>query len=266
MPVYVIREGLPAMLADDLFTCSAGSGFVMHQPEFISTGIRTEAARPELTGYDGLSALRAYRPRAFRDRTTDGIPVEIVLDYIHNTNNYFKHSCNLFGSYSSQELFYKKDKNITIPLFYYKEKDYPSKKIKDLFAYYETIIGIYIDILDSIDLYLKNIPPINNRYYVAGYIIDGITTREARLTNELVLHVNRIDEKTKYWIDNYSFEEGKLIEIMEYYDMSVGQHYEWIKEIDVFQDNKKVGVLKSIEHKIDWSILTYRKYKYHAEK
>ena len=59
MPVHVIREGLPAMLADHIFACTAGGGFMMCQPVFISAGIRTEATRPELTGNDRLPALRA---------------------------------------------------------------------------------------------------------------------------------------------------------------------------------------------------------------
>ena len=80
VPVCVIRGGLPAMLADDLFTCSAGSGFVMHQPEFIPTGIRAETARPVFTRNDRLSALRAYGLRAFRSLSADGIPVAIGFD------------------------------------------------------------------------------------------------------------------------------------------------------------------------------------------
>ena len=59
MPICVIREGLPAMLADHIFACTAGGGFMVRQPVFIPAGIRAEAAGPVLAGSDRLSALWA---------------------------------------------------------------------------------------------------------------------------------------------------------------------------------------------------------------
>ena len=80
MPVHVIREGLPTMLADYLFTCTAGGGFMVRQPVFIPAGVRAEAAGPELSGSDRLPALWAYWPCGYRRRIGDGIPVAIGFD------------------------------------------------------------------------------------------------------------------------------------------------------------------------------------------
>ena len=59
MTVCVIREGLPAMLADYLFACTAGGGFMVRQPVFVPAGVRAEAAGPEFPGNDRLSTLWA---------------------------------------------------------------------------------------------------------------------------------------------------------------------------------------------------------------
>jgi len=80
MPVCVIREGLPTMLADYLFACTAGGGFMVRQPVFVPAGIRAEAAGSESPGYDRLSALWAYWPSGYRLRIGDGIPVAIGFD------------------------------------------------------------------------------------------------------------------------------------------------------------------------------------------
>ena len=80
MPVHVIREGLPAMLADHLFACTAGGGFVVRQPIFVPAGVRAEAAGPELPGRDRLSTLWAYWLCGYRLRIGDGIPVAIGFD------------------------------------------------------------------------------------------------------------------------------------------------------------------------------------------
>jgi len=57
MPVCVIREGLPTMLADYLFACTAGGGFMVRQPVFIPAGVRAEATGSELPGSDRLPAM-----------------------------------------------------------------------------------------------------------------------------------------------------------------------------------------------------------------
>jgi len=80
MPVCVIREGLPAMLADNLFACTAGGGFMVRQPVFVPAGVRAEAAGPEFPGNDRLSTLWAYCPCGYRLRIGDGIPVAIGFD------------------------------------------------------------------------------------------------------------------------------------------------------------------------------------------
>ena len=80
MPVYIIREGLPTMLADYLFACTAGGGFMVRQPVFVPAGIRAEAAGSESPGYDRLPALRAYWPCWYRCGIGDGIPVAIGFD------------------------------------------------------------------------------------------------------------------------------------------------------------------------------------------
>ena len=80
MPVCVIREGLPTMLADYLFACTAGGGFMVRQPVFVPAGIRAEAAGSELSGSDRLPALRAYGPCWYRCGSGDGIPVAIGFD------------------------------------------------------------------------------------------------------------------------------------------------------------------------------------------
>ena len=80
MPVCVIREGLPTMLADYLFACTAGGGFMVRQPVFIPAGVRAEATGSELPGSDRLPALWAYWPCGYRLRTGNGIPVAIGFD------------------------------------------------------------------------------------------------------------------------------------------------------------------------------------------
>ena len=80
MPVCVIPEGLPAMLADYLFACTAGGGFMVRQPVFIPAGVRAEATGSELPGSDRLPALWAYWPCGYRLRTGNGIPVAIGFD------------------------------------------------------------------------------------------------------------------------------------------------------------------------------------------
>ena len=80
MTVCVIREGLPAMLADYLFACTAGGGFMVRQPVFIPAGVRAEATGSELPGSDRLSTLWAYWPCGYRLRIGDGIPVAIGFD------------------------------------------------------------------------------------------------------------------------------------------------------------------------------------------
>ena len=80
MSVCVIREGLSTMLTDCFYGSMAGSGIMMYQPIFVPAGVRTEATRPEFSGGDRLSALRAYGLCWYRCGIGDGIPVAIGFD------------------------------------------------------------------------------------------------------------------------------------------------------------------------------------------
>ena len=187
-----------------------------------------------------------------------------IICYIRSVYNYGKHTLDLYGGSSLEDIISGK-RDIRIPDFKYRSNIYKSKSTGELIGYYENFIGLYIDVMECIDSVLKNSEPVCNRYHVGEMIIDGHAMGAVENKQDIVLYAKFDSDGIhikKYWVENMKFENDSVIEIMLSPSKTIGQHFDRIALIEVIEKQEKVGELRMDSECLDNSVLCYHKYKY----
>ncbi len=188
-----------------------------------------------------------------------------MVKYIRSAYNFSKHTLNLYGkSLFTDVLIGQRD--IHIPDFKFKNNIYESKSTNELIAYYETFVGKYIDIMNSIDMILHSMHPIPNRFHFRQMIIDNTPLKDDENDLGLILHAELdVDGQhiKRYWIEDLQFNTCDNVEIMPPHSKTIGQHFGGIKIIEIINEGNKIGELRTDLSKIDSSVLAYHKYEYY---
>lgn len=183
--------------------------------------------------------------------------------HIQSICNYCKHTLELYGSSSFTDIL-GKQRDIRIPAFRYRGNMYPEKAVSSFLNFYEDFIGLYLDILDCIDLIVKQSAPVPNRYYIDAVKIGDHLLGERSLPQSIILYANFKEDGEhieKYWIENPPFSLTGEIEIMQSRRKNIGQHLGKIDIIEVKNINQTIGYLK-LQSTVDNSILEYHKYSF----
>lgn len=189
-----------------------------------------------------------------------------IVCYIRSVYNYGKHTLDLYGGSSFADVI-SGQRDIRIPEFKYRGNIYKSKSTSELIGYYENFIGLYIDVMESVDFVLKNSEPVCNRYHVGKMVVDGHAMGECENKQDIVLYAEFDSDGIhikKYWVEDIKFENDSDIEIMLSPSKTIGQHFDGITSIEVIINKDKVGELHMDSDCLENSILRYHKYKYVA--
>ena len=189
-----------------------------------------------------------------------------IVCYIRSVYNYGKHTLDLYGGSSFEDVI-SGQRDIRIPDFKYRGNIYKSKSTSELIGYYENFIGLYIDVMESVDFVLKNSEPVCNRYHVGKMVVDGHAMGECENKQDIVLYAEFDSDGIhikKYWVEDIKFENDSDIEIMLSPSKTIGQHFDGITSIEVIINKDKVGELHMDSDCLENSILRYHKYKYVA--
>lgn len=187
-----------------------------------------------------------------------------IVEYIQTVYNFSKHTLDLYGNSSLLDVF-NGQRDIQIPAFRYRNKIYDSRQVSDLIAYYETFLGLYIAVLDSVKDELVRSCPVQNRFHIGELVIDGHRFKKSLDSNDLVLMAEFADDGEhikRYWMEEIPFLPLADIEIMQIHNKTIGQHFGWISKIELFQDSQQIGVLEIENTNFDTSVLAYHKYKF----
>lgn len=187
-----------------------------------------------------------------------------IVCYIRSVYNYGKHTLDLYGGSSFMDVILGQ-RDICIPDFKYRNNIYKSKSTSELIGYYENFVGLYIDVMESIDSVLQKSEPICNRYHVEKMIIDGHTMGECENKQDIVLYAEFDSDGIhikKYWVEDLQFETDSDVEIMLPHSKTIGQHFDGITIIEVIVNKDKVGELHMDSDCLENSVLRYHKYKY----
>ena len=187
-----------------------------------------------------------------------------IVCYIRSVYNYGKHTLDLYGGSSFMDVI-SGQRDICIPDFKYRNNIYKSKSTSELIGYYENFVGLYIDVMESIDSVLQKSEPICNRYHVEKMIIDGHTMGECENKQDIVLYAEFDSDGIhikKYWVEDLQFETDSDVEIMLPHSKTIGQHFDGITIIEVIVNKDKVGELHMDSDCLENSVLRYHKYKY----
>lgn len=183
--------------------------------------------------------------------------------HIQSIYNYSKHTLALYGGSSFTDVI-NGQRDILIPNFRYKGNEYPEKSVTGFIDFYETFIGLYLDVLDHIDEILSGRTPVPNRYYIDAMKIDEHLMGELSLPQSLILNAKFKEDGEhieKFWIENPAFPLTGEIQIMPSHSKNIGQHMGKIDIIEIKSNNQFVGRLE-LQSKVDNSILAYHKYKF----
>ncbi len=195
-----------------------------------------------------------------------GLWEDEIVNYIRSIYNYGKHILDVYGGSSFTDII-SGQRDIRIPDFKYRGNIHKSKSTSELIGYYEKIIGLYIDVMESVDTVLKNSDPVSNRYHVGKMIIDGRTLGKCENEQDLVLYAEFDSDGIhikKYWVEDIKFENDSDVEIMLSTSKTIGQHFDGIASIEVVINKDKVGELCMDSACLENSVLCYHKYKYVA--
>lgn len=187
-----------------------------------------------------------------------------IVCYIRSVYNYAKHTLDLYGGSSFVDVI-SGQRDIHIPDFKYRNNIYKSKSTSELIGNYENFIGLYIDVMESIDSVLQKSEPICNRYHVGEVTIDGHTMGECLNKNDIMLYAEFDSDGEhikKFWVEDIYFETDTEVEIMLPHSKTIGQHFDGITLIEVVINKNKVGELHMDNISIENSVLRYHKYKY----
>lgn len=192
---------------------------------------------------------------------------EDMVIYIRSVYNFSKHTLDLYGNSSLADVI-KGQRDIQIPTFRYKKNVYDSRTVSSLMAYYETFIGLYLSVLDSIRDELEQSCPVSNRYHIGELVIDGHSYNKSLGMRDIKLKAEFEDDGEhikRYWIDNPTFAYSEGIELMQLHNKTTGQHLGWISRIELIQDSSRIGFLEIENTDIDTSALAYHKYNFVLE-
>lgn len=187
-----------------------------------------------------------------------------TVNYIRSVYNYGKHTLDLYGGSSFLDVI-SGQRDINIPDFKYRNNIYRSKSTNELIDYYENFVGLYIEVMESINSVLQYSEPICNRYHVGQTIIDGKTMGVSEDKQDIVLHAEFDSDGIhikKYWVEDINFETDSNVEIMLPHSRTIGQHFDGITLIEVIINKEKVGELHMDSDCLENSVLHYHKYKY----
>lgn len=187
-----------------------------------------------------------------------------MVCYIRSVYNYGKHTLDLYGGSSFTDVI-SGQRDICIPDFKYCNNIYKSKSTSELIGYYENFLGLYIDVMESIDSALQKSEPICNRYHVGKMIIDGHAMGMCENKQDIVLYAEFDSDGIhikKYWVEDLQLETDSDVEIMLPHSKTIGQHFDGITMIEVVINKNKVGELHMNSDCLDNSVLRYQKYKY----
>lgn len=207
---------------------------------------------------DKLSALQSVKD------AMESLWNDETVSYIRSVYNFSKHTLDLYGGSSLLDALNGK-RDIHIPDFKYRNTIYKGKSTGELINYYETLIGKYIDLMDAVDLALRNLSPITNRYHITKMIIDGNFLGEVTDDTDLTLYVEHDKggkNTTRFWVRDLHLTPGQTTEIMPPPVSRSGQYLEYIDRIEVMNNGIKVGELTTDSTEIDTSVLSYIKYDY----
>lgn len=185
---------------------------------------------------------------------------EIVI-YIRSVYNYSKHTISLYGNSSIADFIIGK-RDIRIPDFKYKGNKYETKSICELMGYYENFIEKYVKVLDSVNSTLGEREVVPKRYHIGQIVIDGHVYGKKQLDSDIVLYgefaADGIHIK-RYWFENLNIREA---EIMMPHFKTIGQHFGEISKIEIYENEKQIGMLCREGAEIENSTLQYLKYNY----
>lgn len=183
------------------------------------------------------------------------------VNYIRSVYNYSKHTMDLYGGSSFEDII-SGSKNIRIPDFKYKGNFYETKNISTLMEYYETFLGIYINLLDTVNSVLQEMEPVSQRYHIGEVVIDDHIMGDKQSNTDITIYAEFADDGEhikKYWIEDSEIREA---EIMSMHSKTIGQHMGGIPQIEVVEKGKVIGTLCTDIATIKNSTLQYLKYKY----
>ena len=183
--------------------------------------------------------------------------------HIQSIYNYSKHTLNLYGGSSFIDTL-NGQRDILIPCFRYREKEYPEKAVSSFIDFYESFIGLYLDVLNHIDTEISGRTSVSNRYYIDAMKIDEHLMGELSLPQSITLNAKFKEDGVhieKFWIENPSFPLTGEIQIMPSHSKNIGQHMGKIDIIEIKSNNQFIGRLE-LQSKVDNSILAYHKYKF----
>lgn len=187
-----------------------------------------------------------------------------IVCYIRSVYNYGKHTLDLYGGSSFMDVI-SGQRDISIPTFKYRSNIYESKNTSELLRYYENFLGLYIDVMESIDSVLRKSDPIHNRYHVGKMIIAEHATGKCENKQDIVLYAEFDKDGIhikRYWVENVKFEPDSDVEIMLPHLKTIGQHFDGIMLIEVIINKDKIGELHMNSECLENSVLCYHKYKY----
>lgn len=230
--------------------------------QYINSALCLRLQHKEVTLYKIIDELCNY---PLIKNAVNSLWYDDIVNYIRSVYNFSKHTLDLYGPSSLMDVI-NGQRDIHIPQFKFRKNIYESKTTNELIAYYETFIGKYISVIDSIDTILHNIPPISNRFHICQMIIDNATLGANATALDIVLNAEFDadgEHIKRFWIENLQASINNDIEIMPPYSKSIGQQLGGIETIEVINDGNKIGELRTDLSKIDSSVLAYHKYKYY---
>ena len=195
---------------------------------------------------------------------TESLWNDETVNYIRSVYNFSKHTLDLYGGSSLLDALNGK-RDIHIPDFKYRNTVYKGKSTGELIDYYETFIGKYIDLIDAVDLALRNSLPIISRYHITKMIIDGNSLGEVTDDTDLALYVEHNKggkNTTRFWVGDLHLTSGQTVEIMPPSISRSGQYLEYIGKYEVVKGGTTIGELTTVSNKIDSSVLLYNEYIY----